>query len=170
MPYLDLNAIHNPSTGGIAPAAWGDQVRDNDEFLIDGPKCSVFNSAVQSVPTSTDSILTANSERYDNDGCHSTISQTSRTTIQTAGRYLLNANCKFLANATGVRKVEFLINGTTVLNGMLVGAANGTDTDLQATRTWTFAVGEYVEVRAYQSSGGNLDVTLLEFLANFEGR
>jgi hypothetical protein len=31
--YVDLNTIHNPATGFAPPAAWGDQVRDNDEYL-----------------------------------------------------------------------------------------------------------------------------------------
>lgn len=33
MAYADLNTIHNPSTGTSPPASWGDQVRDNFEFL-----------------------------------------------------------------------------------------------------------------------------------------
>lgn len=33
MAYADLNTIHNPSTGAAPPATWGDQARDNDEYL-----------------------------------------------------------------------------------------------------------------------------------------
>ncbi len=33
MAYVDLNTIHNPSTGVSPPASWGDQVRDNFEFF-----------------------------------------------------------------------------------------------------------------------------------------
>ena len=29
MAYVDLNTIHNPATGTIPPATWGDQIRDN---------------------------------------------------------------------------------------------------------------------------------------------
>jgi hypothetical protein len=31
MAYVDLNTIHNPATGGVPPATWGDQIRDNFE-------------------------------------------------------------------------------------------------------------------------------------------
>ncbi len=31
MAYVDLNTIHNPATGTIPPATWGDQIRDNFE-------------------------------------------------------------------------------------------------------------------------------------------
>ena len=38
MAYSDLNGIHNPATGTSPPATWGDQVRDNDEYLhLRGP-------------------------------------------------------------------------------------------------------------------------------------
>lgn len=168
MAYQDLNVLHNPSTGGVAPASWGDQVRDNFEYLIDPPVCSVFNSAAQSLTTGTDTVLTANSENFDNNTMHSTISNTSRITFQTAGRYLLNANLTFATSSTGVRKTEFYLNGTTPLTGMLINAtASPFLTDLQATRTRTFIVGDYVEVRAFQNSGGNLNVTLVEFVALF---
>lgn len=169
--YVDLLTIHDPATGAVAPAAWGDQVRENFEALIDGPKCSVFNSTTQTLTTGTDTVLTADSEFYDNDGMHSTVSQTSRITFQKAGRYLLNATCTFDVNGNGIRKVEFYLNGTTAFHGMLINAtASPFATDLQATRTRTFIVGDYVEVRAYQSSGANNAVTLREFVANFEGR
>lgn len=169
--YVDLVTIHNPATGNVAPAAWADQIRENFEAHEDPPACSVFNSAAQALTTGTDTVLTANSENFDNDGCHSTISQTSRITIQKAGRYLLNANCTFATNSTGVRKVEFFINGTTPLTGMLLPTSPSPfNTDLQATRTRTFIVGDYVEVRAFQNSGGNLNVTLVEFYAKKETR
>jgi hypothetical protein len=31
--YVDLNTIHNPATGTSPPASWGDQARDNDQYL-----------------------------------------------------------------------------------------------------------------------------------------
>lgn len=31
--YADLNTIHNPATGTSPPASWGDQARDNDQYL-----------------------------------------------------------------------------------------------------------------------------------------
>lgn len=36
MAYVDLNTIHNPAPGTVAPAAWADQVRDNFEALPRG--------------------------------------------------------------------------------------------------------------------------------------
>lgn len=33
MGYQDLATLHNPAPGLVAPATWGDQVRDNDEYF-----------------------------------------------------------------------------------------------------------------------------------------
>lgn len=33
MAFVDLNTVHNPAAGAVAPAAWGDAVRDNDQDL-----------------------------------------------------------------------------------------------------------------------------------------
>ena len=167
MSYVDLNTIHNPATGTVAPAAWGDQVRDNDEFLIDPPVCSVKATVAQSIATGTTTVLVAGTEVFDNDGMHSTVSNTSRITIQTDGRYLVLATVRFIANATGVRFAEFRRNGAT-LDTIATSVGIGTlETVISGSRAFVLTAGEYVEVVAHQSSGGNLDVGLMDFTAVF---
>lgn len=166
--YVDLNTVHNPATGTVAPALWGDQIRDNFEFLIDSPACSVFNSGAQSVASSTNTILTADSEREDNDSMHSTVTNTSRITVQTAGRYLFIANVQFQDN-TGTRVVtDFLQNGATIVGGdVSVAVGGGTDDRKSICRLWRMAATDYMEVRVNQNSGVNRNVTLHEFSAVF---
>jgi hypothetical protein len=168
MPYVDLNTIHVPVTGAVAPAAWGTGVRTNDEFFIDPPACNVFNSVPVSVANDTNTLLNANSERFDNDAMHSTVSQTSRITCQTAGRYELTAAITFAVAAAGVRSIAFLINGTT--RSLRHRSGSGTSgeavvfgTDMKT----TLAVGDYVECEVRHTSGGALDCTLNEFTAEF---
>lgn len=168
MPYVDLNTIHVPATGAVAPAAWGTAVRDNLEFLIDPPACNVFNSAPVSVPNDSNTVLNANSERFDNDAMHSTVSQTSRITCQTAGRYELTAAISYAANGSGVRSIAFLINGATQSLRHRSGPGTSGEavvfgTDMKT----TLAVGDYVEVQVRHTSGGGLDITLNEFTAEF---
>lgn len=172
MVYVDLNTISNPTTGGAAPAAWGDQVRDNDEFFIDPPACSVYHSSSQTLTNNTLTALSANSENFDNDAMHSTVSATSRITAQTAGRYLFIANITFDANATGGRLLDFAVNGAT-LNGsgmQFQSPGSGAAINLSYARMITLAVGDYVESRARQISGGSLVVTLIEFGATYMTR
>ncbi len=166
MTYVDLNTIHNPATGTVAPAAWGDQVRDNLEFLIDPPACSVYNSAAVSLANGAATVLGADSENYDNDSMHSTVTNTSRVTAQTAGRYLVIASVRFDANATGNRQIDFYINGVLLTGGVILGNAGSTNsTVLNLSKAAVLAAGDYVEVSATQRSGGALNATLVEFLA-----
>lgn len=167
MPYVDLNTIHNPATGTAAPATWGDQVRDNGEFLIDPPACSVFHSVSVSIATATPTFLAANSELYDNNGMHSTVTNNSRITAVTAGRYLVIGSMEYASSATGYRSIAIRANGTDIYEGTTVPAVSGAVTRISMARTVVLAANDYVEAQAYQASGGNLNVLLMEFSAMF---
>lgn len=170
MAYVDPQSVHNPATGAVAPAAWGDTVRDCLEFLIDPPACSVYNSAAQSVANGTAQVvLNANSENFDNAAMHSTVTNPSRITIQTSGRYLIGCTVLYDADVDGRRVTQFLINGATVLFGDVRNANISAAVTPRAsvTRTYVFTAGDYVEVTASHNSGAALDVTLNEFFALF---
>jgi hypothetical protein len=166
VPYVDTQTIHNPATGTVAPATWGDQVRDNLEFLVDPPACSVFHSTTQSVADTTQTIMSADSENFDNDAMHSTVTNNSRITAQTAGRYLLTANVSFVLNASGEREVRFRLNGATTINGILYDA-HGAIWRGSVVRTVVLAATDYVEVQVNQNSGGALTTSLVEFTATY---
>lgn len=163
MGYVDLNTIHNPATGTAAPASWGDQVRDNFEFLIDPPTCMVYNSAVQSCPNGY-STLTADSESFDNDSMHSTTTNTSRITCQTAGRYDITTTVLFAPNATGGRTLSYRVNGGSDIEISAHPTASASvNSTLSGLVKLVMAVGDYVEIRAWQNTGGNLNATLQSF-------
>lgn len=167
MAYVDIATLQTIAAGQPLSAATVQQIRDNEEFLIDPPACSVYNSTTQSLTSAVVTTLTANSEFFDNDSMHSTSSNTSRITVQTAGRYLFIAATEFASNATGTRSTLFHKNATTDYNAMHVPAASGVTTNLIAVRAVVMAAGDYMEVRGFQSSGGALDITLREFAAYF---
>lgn len=169
-PYVDPNTVHTPATGLVIPAIWGTTVRNCLEALVDPPACSVFNSTTQSLTNNVVTVLTANSENYDNDAMHSTMSQTSRITAQTAGRYDLGTTVRFAGGSdTAGRLVDFLVNGTTVIDVMQVAGLNdaAATTVLSGGGSVVLAAGDFVEVRARQRSGGALNVTLTDFKATW---
>lgn len=171
MAYVDTDIIHTPATGAVAPAAWGLQVRDNLEFLVEPPACSVFNSVAQSLANSTLTVLNANSEAFDSDAMHSTVTNNSRITIQTAGRYEFCATVFFASDPDGTRFIEFIVNGTTRYNIMQIASAGASqETILTGSRKLDLAVGDYVEVRARHIAGAALDVTLNEFSTEYSTR
>lgn len=168
MPYVDLDTIAVINPGDPVPAAWFQQARDNQEFLIDPPACSVFNSVGQTLTDATTTVLTADSENFDNDGMHDLVTNNSRITIQTAGRFMFTSAVSFNPNSTGNRRTNFRVNGVTDLSGQPTITGTATQaTGMVNTRPITLAAGDFVEVTAAQTSSGNLDAFLREFAATF---
>lgn len=172
--YVDLNTIHNPATGLVIPSAWGDQIRENFEALVDPPRCSVFATVAQSVAASTSVVLNAGGENYDTDGMHSTVTNTSRITAQKAARYELAATVAY-DPGNGRRITSFLVGGVTTLNGDARASAGqaglaGITDRISIVRSVVLAAGQYVEVQVNQNTAGALNVTLDEFVVTWTGR
>lgn len=172
MPYSDPNTVHNPSTGAVAPAAWGDAIRDDLEFLIDPPTCSLSGSATSAT---TGTILTINTttENFDNDAMHSTVTNPTRITAQTAGRYEFTAVVRYDFNAGGgARLLQFFHNSTTQYNVAQIAATTtgSRDTIVSGGRKIVMAQGDFVELRARQDSGSTINITCDEFAAKFDTR
>lgn len=168
MAYVDLDTIAVINPGDPVPAAWFQQARDNLEFLIDPPACSVFHSDdLTAVADTTNTVLPADSENFDNDGMHDPVTNNSRITIQTAGRYLFSANVTFEASSSGYRRLTFLVNGTTGNRAIQIAASPTLETRVTATRAFALAAGDFVEVEVAQSSGGSLNCGLREFAATW---
>ncbi|WP_050778015.1 hypothetical protein [Micromonospora sp. ATCC 39149] len=141
-------------------------LRDPIRFLMDRPAAMLRQTAAQSIPTGGSfTPVTFGSEVFDDDpdgvGGHSTSSNTSRYTVRYPGIYLLGGGCGFAVSATGVRGVAWLLNGAVI---------DGSDVMLQAVTTAStstrvparqitvsLAEGDYVELGAFQTSGGALN-------------
>ena len=163
VPYSDPGAV---TAGDPLPAAYLNTTRANGAWFSEPPQCSVYNSSVQSVPDSTITALLCGSESLDNNGMHSTTSNTSRIIAIAAGRYTFTGTASFAANATGMRRLTFRLNGTTEYDLVQVVATSVlSNVILSASRTFTLAANEYMEMVVHQSSGGALNVTALAFEA-----
>lgn len=169
MPYVDLNTIHNPATGTVPPATWGDQVRDNDEFLVDPPACSVMHSTTQTTVHNTLKILNADTENFDNNAMHSTVTNNSRITIQSAGRYIIGACMAWGISSVpaNAHLMQFLVNGSTSYDiSQTLSIGDGSRAFVQGgTRTLVLAASDYVELRVRQVEAANQDIELHEFYA-----
>ena len=128
------------------------------------PSCRAYNNANISINNNTTTELTFNSERWDTDEIHSTVTNTGRLTCKTAGIYSVFASVSFAANATGIRELRFLVNGSVTHGSVRLAAASSGKTNLVSTVQLSLAVNDYIEVQVFQSSGGNLN---LEYDAQF---
>lgn len=122
------------------------------------PAARVYNSAAISLANYTATALTFNSERYDNDSIHSTSSNTGRLTATTAGVYQITGHVGFAGSGTGRRQIYIRLNGSTLI-GVQDGVpyTSGSDCYLTVTAEYKLAATDYVELVAFQNSGGSIN-------------
>jgi hypothetical protein len=128
------------------------------------PCCRVFHTANQGINTASASPLAFNSEDYDTDTMHSTISNTGRIVFNTAGIYLVTANVRWAQNNTGYRQLIVELNGTAdPIDGTNIASTNDTvyvttGTDQSIAFPYRFALNDHIRLAGYQTSGGALNV------------
>ena len=177
MPYL----VDQPQNVGSrrdlntpTAAIFNAHVRDNLNFLYGAPSCRVYHNAAQAITTATYTAVALNSERFDNDTMHNTVTLNSRITATTAGRYLFVSNVEFVANATGIRESRILRGATLIAGALLPVVSVAAVTVLNVATIYSMAAADDVEISVYQSSGGNLNVNSTanyspEFMAHWLG-
>jgi hypothetical protein len=122
------------------------------------PFALAWHSAAVSIPNDVFTTLALDSEVSDNDAIHDTVTNNSRLTCRTAGVYSISGRVGYVANTTGLRGAKVLKNGTTFVSNMVFQAAPAPDGTYVETHTIVeLAVGDYVELQAWQKSGGALN-------------
>jgi hypothetical protein len=122
--------------------------------------CSLYASANISLANDASPNLTWDSEIFDTDTFHSTVTNTSRITIPSGkgGKYLLIANIGFAGNASGYRLGGFQKNGSINLYANQVANLASTIGPFLNFSTIVEAVEtDYFEVQVNQTSGGSLN-------------
>ena len=127
------------------------------------PAARVFNSGNISCGDGTFTTLTFDSETFDTDTIHNTGSNTSRLTATTAGIYVVTGHATFDANATGRRALEIRLDNTSSLALQTVASPGAVNHELSVTTIYALTAGQYVELRAFQNSGGSLNVLATPF-------
>lgn len=160
MPYTSPATV---VTGTTITSAWGNSVKAGEDFLANAPTCRVYNSASIATVTATDTRMTFNTERFDNDTMHSTVTNTGRITINTAGVYEFKFHYRWQQNATGYRQTRIVLNPSGAGAGTEIGfklvPGNGVNVLIESLSTrWKCIVGDFVEVWCFQTSGGGLTI------------
>jgi len=143
----------DPSSHHVAwatPAAGGGTV----------PAARVYHNTTQTVANTTLTWIVFNSERFDTDTIHDTSTNTGRLTCKTAGTYLIVGNFSFPLNFNGSRQIRIRLNGATIIaiTAMTPTSSAATDADMEVSTIYALAVNDYVELGAYQTSGGTLTI------------
>lgn len=116
--------------------------------------CSLTKSANQSVNDATYTAITFNTESFDTDGFHSTVTNTERITIPSGkgGKYLFVATADIAANATGIRQAGFWKNGSIQKGQVALSAASAGETKLTVSAIYDLVATDYIEFYVYQNS------------------
>jgi hypothetical protein len=155
---LDVNTLWQRKSGAWALAT----------VRLDDPRAQIYQSSGQTLTNNTYQAVNFQAEDFDlpSPGGHSTSTNTSRYTCQSgfAGKYTISGALAFSAHATGIRGGKLMKNGVEVFgSGVMLPNCGGS----AATRVPVpaigvdLAVGDYVELWAYQNSGGNLSTFVL---------
>jgi len=119
----------------------------------------VYHNVAQTLANATLTTLAFNSERFDTDGMHDNVTNNSRLTCKTAGKYQITGQVRFAANATGVRAAYIRLNGVTYIAVSGRPSASAVNiNDIVVTTLYDLAINDYVEILVYQNSGATLDV------------
>lgn len=147
----------------ITSALWTAQVTATMNFLMGSgtngvPRFKGYASSAQTLATgTTDIALTLDTEDYDSDNGHSTTTNTSRYTVQVPGTYVIMGTAALAVSATGNRKLGINVNGVNARGGVAQGPGFATNSWCACVATTqALNAGDYIELVAWQTSGGNL--------------
>ncbi len=121
-----------------------------------------YKDANQSIADSTATAVTYAAENFDTNSFHDNVTNNSRFTVPSGqGGYYLCIAQNAYANvaATGSREVVFRKNGSTYMTQTSIPGANIARANcVYAVDVLNLVATDYVEVLAYQTSGGSLNL------------
>ena len=121
----------------------------------------VYPSANQSIPNAVFTALNFDSEDWDTDTIHDTVTNNDRLTCKTAGKYLASAVVRWDDIAGGARNASILFNGSAIFGNWVSLDPNNRASHAIALLL-NMAVNDYVLVNVYQSSGAAMNILASE--------
>lgn len=157
MTFVDLDSIHRPSVGTDAPAAWGDGINDNCNYLYSPDQFVVYLASAQ--PVTNAAATTVAFDTVLEDTAAGWSASTHKYTIPTAGLWMFNATMNWAANTTGTRGVAIAATTLGIAPFIFVQASADPASAGRATTSMLqiLDAGETMFVQAFQSSGGSLN-------------
>jgi len=142
------------NSGATAPE-WG-SISSSPSFV----GCSLTKSTAQAITNNSSTAVTFDTETFDTDGFHSTVTNTSRITIPTGkgGKYLFVMTMCWTTSSTGERLTTLKKNGGFHKYTWQMGGIAGGYVFNPSSVIVDAAAGDYFEMFAFQTSGGNLNI------------
>lgn len=135
-------------------AQFNANIRDNVSFLANKPACRVYHNTTQTATNAATTYLAFNSERWDTDTMHDTVTNNSRITFKTAGLFIVGGQIQ-CPGTTGRHALIIEGNGVTQIFQHEWQVNGGSDTYMAGETIWKMAVNDYIRLGVFQSSGSN---------------
>lgn len=140
-------------------AQFNANIRDNVSFLANPPACRVTHNASQSVNSVTETALNFNTEVFDTDSMHDTVTNNSRLTCVTAGLYVI-AGCieyQSAGAASGHRCAIIRHSGAGIIAFQKSVPLNSDSIQVCVSTIYKLAVNDYLTLSAFHSQGSALN-------------
>ena len=149
--------IYDSSWDGLEEAPTKNAVFDKIESLsmVTDISVKVTKTTDQSIVRNTLTMVTWDSEKYDTDDMHDNVTNNSRITFNTAGKYSVLAQSEWGINSGGFRFMDIMKNGVDSIARVRNLAENASEHNIAF--VGEFAVGDYIQLEVFQDTGGNLD-------------
>lgn len=160
--YVEFLVNQNGGAGNIVPntdrtyltVAWlggaGQTVDERGVPAVKATRTAAFSAGL--VPNATMTAIPWDSEDYDTDSSHDLSTNTTRLVAKTSGVYRIYGQLNWPILAAGFRELAIRRNGSTI---GIEDTPNTNNTQAQQVVTEAYlAAGDYVELFAWQSSGG----------------
>lgn len=120
----------------------------------------VYNNTTQSVSNSTATALTLNTEEYDTDSIHSTVTNTSRMTIPAGlgGYWYFKGSATIAAGGSaGLRAIWLRKNGADTIGTSISNGSSNVEEKFCTSGIFNLVATDYIELFGFQTSGGALN-------------
>lgn len=122
------------------------------------PNCSVTRTSAQTISNNSTTSVNFTTENFDTDNMHDNSTNNTRITAVTAGKYIIGATFQFDDNGSGARLAQIRKNGTTQI--CQATQQSGVRSRFSMSILDNASANDYYELRVFQDSGGNLDLSL----------
>lgn len=144
----------------ITTNVWNGDIIDSLLYLLSLlPSARVYNSGAISVAQATPTLLTFDSERYDNDTIHDNVTNPGRLTCRTAGKYHIFGSAGFASLGNPAEsQLRIQLNGATLIDvqsNFQDGIYKLSDF-ISIDTIYNLAINDYVELLAYNFNSGGV--------------
>lgn len=159
--YVDLDTVHNPSSGGVAPATWFTTIEADFRSITGRVSARIYNDTTEdfAIPGPTTILLP------DTDWNNGMTVGSNAITVPSsyAGKYLICGNLRVTSIPTGLNYVAMgvAVNGTVVVEEIPArsGASGSVDT-ISRTFVYALSVGDALTLQVTTTGLSDADTEL----------